>query len=80
MALQDGDINIRKTIAETLKLAAEEQKLRAEAHRLEAKDRKLGIDRYIAPLAGIGAFIGAAIGAFSLIYRLLGPCPCSSLT
>jgi hypothetical protein len=65
-----SDIDIQKTIAETLKLAAEEQKLRAEERKLEAEAGKLRINRYIAPLAGLGAFLGAAVGVATLVVKL----------
>jgi hypothetical protein len=70
----DINVIIQRTIAETLKLAAElgakEQKLRSSVRELETKVNKLHIDCLLTSLAGAGAFIIAAVAVATLIIKL----------
>ena len=55
--------------AETDKLIAEQHKLLAEALKLAAEEFKE--KDWLSMLAGLGAGVGALIGAFAVVYRLL---------
>jgi Skp family chaperone for outer membrane proteins len=61
----------RKLEAERRKLQAETDKMTAATIQAYAQTAKIHRDRWLAPVAAIGAGVGAAIAVGSAVYRLL---------